>query len=410
MELADIQRELKRAIQRTAEKVASTPTTNWTLGSIESRLELLDSYWRDFHRNHGQLLTLGDASAVDYRLSDTFASAEELYVESRGVLLDHQVRCTIPEDRTSTPGAFITAADHGTDFPLSKLPRLELPTFSGKPEDWEAFRDLFVDLVHDNATLGEATKINYLKTNVKGAAEEALRSFRSIAINYKQAWEALCRRYDQPKLRVRDHLAALVNLRPLIEETPEGLQILMDELNRCRTQLERLNQAVQTWDVWFVFMGVRALDPVTKRAWEEEPEPSMPFDTSSMTGEASFRQFTEFLQRRYCTLRALGQVATAPSIDYMSGRRKTAQPIVPRTIRTHATGTVRTRGGCPACKEAYYVSHCITFRGLEPEERRKLVAARGLCYNCLGSSHTARNCPSNNTCRSCAGDHHTLIH
>ncbi|XP_058789589.1 uncharacterized protein LOC131663285 [Phymastichus coffea] len=157
-------------------------------------------------------------------------------------------------------------------------------------------------------------------------------------------------------------------------------------------------------------MDVRALDPVTKRAWEEEPEPSMPFDTSSMTGEASFRQFTEFLQRRYCTLRALGQVATAPSIDYMSGRRKTAQPIVPRTIRTHATGTVRPRGGCPACKEAHYVGHCITFRGLEPEERRKLVAARGLCYNCLGSSHTARNCPSNNTCRSCAGDHHTLIH
>ncbi|XP_058790948.1 uncharacterized protein LOC131664098 [Phymastichus coffea] len=283
-----------------------------TLGSINSRLELLEGYWRDLHHNHGQLLTLGDESAVDYRSSDTFVLAEELYVESRGMLLDHRVRCAVSEDRASTSNVSLTAADHGTDFPLSKLPRLELPTFSGKPEDWEAFRDLFVDLVHDNATLGDATKINYLKTNVKGPAEEALRSFRSIASNYKQAWDALCRRYDQSKLRVRDHLAALVNLRPLMKETPEGLQSLMDELNRCRTQLERLNQPIQTWDAWFVFMGMRALDSVIKRAWEEEPEPSMSSDASSMTSEASFSQFTEFLQRRYCTLRALGQVANPP--------------------------------------------------------------------------------------------------
>ncbi|XP_058799753.1 uncharacterized protein LOC131669121 [Phymastichus coffea] len=157
-------------------------------------------------------------------------------------------------------------------------------------------------------------------------------------------------------------------------------------------------------------MGVRALDPVTKRAWEEEPEPSMSSDASSITSEVSFSQFTEFLQRRYCTLHALGQVATSSSNDYLSGRRKTAQPTTSKTIQAHATGTVRARGGCPACKEAHYVGHCLTFRGLEPEERRKLVAARGLCYKCLGSSHTARNCPSNNTCRSCAGAHHTLIH
>ncbi|XP_058789681.1 uncharacterized protein LOC131663339 [Phymastichus coffea] len=47
---------------------------------------------------------------------------------------------------------------------------------------------------------------------------------------------------------------------------------------------------------------------------------------------------------------------------------------------------------------------------MEPNERRRLVTDRGLCYNCLSSSHTARSCPSTSFCRNCSGSHHTLIY
>ncbi|XP_058808629.1 uncharacterized protein LOC131674125 [Phymastichus coffea] len=407
MELIPVQRELGKAIRRIAEKVADMPTASWTLGAIETRLDLLEGYWNNLNGNHGRLLTSSEAGVLEYLAGNDYAVAEELFMESKSTLLDHHVRCIASEDRSTLTATSSEAASDPT-VPAVKLPRLSIPTFSGKPEDWESFRDLFLDLVHNNSTLGIAMKMNYLKTHVEGVAKDALAPFRSVNGDYAQAWKALCRRYDQPRLQVKDHLAALVKLTPIAEESPESLQTLLDELNKRRTQLERLGRPVEAWGDWFVYMGCRALDSVTMRAWDEHIE-QQAHNAELSKVEATFEEFAEFLQRRYCTLRALSQTLSTSSHS-PAEKRKFSRPADTLTIRAHATGASRVKGGCPACKEAHYIGHCFTFRGLDPEERRKLVAARGLCYNCLSGSHTARNCPSSGTCRSCSGAHHTLIH
>lgn len=105
----------------------------------------------------------------------------------------------------------------------------------------------------------------FLKTSVEEAAAEALRSFRTIGTDYSSAWEALCRRFDQPKLQVQDHFMALVKLNPREEESPVGLLTLLDEINKHRTQLAKLGRPVENWDDWFVFLGSQALDSLTRR-------------------------------------------------------------------------------------------------------------------------------------------------
>ena len=39
-----------------------------------------------------------------------------------------------------------------------------------------------------------------------------------------------------------------------------------------------------------------------------------------------------------------------------------------------------------------------------------LVNEKRLCYNCLGTGHSVKDCPSNMRCRTCEKAHHTLIH
>ncbi|XP_058796989.1 uncharacterized protein LOC131667538 [Phymastichus coffea] len=366
------------------------------MGILQTRLQLVEGYWANFCDNHVRLLTSTEDDADAYRVSNRYFVAKDLYSSIKGNLIDLRDRLFASEigspSPASTPSSSATGGldiHDGGNVALAQLPRITLPRFGGLDEEWESFKDLFIDIVHSNTSLGDATKMLFLKTNLDGAAAEAIRDFKSSGHDYSTAWEALCSRFDQPKLRVRDHLDALLHLAPLAKESPE-----------------KLGRPVGSWDDWFVHLGSRAMDPATRRVWEEERE--------EKTSEPTFEQLGEFLQRRFRTLRslypptsALPQSASASDASRKADQSQGRQPSG-RHVRAHTTGLKRS--GCPACKEAHYIGHCLTFRGLTPEERRRFVSDRGLCFNCLSGSHSARTCPSNGTCRSCSGAHHTLIH
>ncbi|GFS37775.1 uncharacterized protein TNIN_365601 [Trichonephila inaurata madagascariensis] len=54
----------------------------------------------------------------------------------------------------------IQTEQSGANF---RLPKLNIPVFSGKFEDWINFKDLFVTAVHSQTSLGKIQKFQYLK-------------------------------------------------------------------------------------------------------------------------------------------------------------------------------------------------------------------------------------------------------
>ena len=107
------------------------------------------------------------------------------------------------------------AAAPATNRNIQRLPRINIPEFSGHREDWEAFRDLFKSLIHQDSSLTNVEKPFYLKSHVRGEAKTALSSLQVTAANYAIAWSTLESRYDQRRLLVRDQLMAIKRLRPL---------------------------------------------------------------------------------------------------------------------------------------------------------------------------------------------------
>jgi len=71
------------------------------------------------------------------------------------------------------------------------LPRIQLPTFSDKYEDWPAFRDLFKSIIGKDTSTSPVEKLHYLKTCLKGEAELLIRSLTTTDENFERAWKIL---------------------------------------------------------------------------------------------------------------------------------------------------------------------------------------------------------------------------
>lgn len=87
-----------------------------------------------------------------------------------------------------------------------RLPKINLPTFSGGYESWRSFHDMFISLVHTNTALSEVQKLHYLKSRVNGEAERLLQHLAINKNNYQKAWEILMERYDHKRVLVNTQL------------------------------------------------------------------------------------------------------------------------------------------------------------------------------------------------------------
>ncbi|KAF9817545.1 hypothetical protein SFRURICE_014684 [Spodoptera frugiperda] len=65
---------------------------------------------------------------------------------------------------------------------------------------------------------------------------------------------------------------------------------------------------------------------------------------------------------------------------------------------------------CPHCSEEHLLCYCKKFAQKSVEQRRNIIKSRGLCFNCLRSSHISINCRAKTKCRICKKRHHTLLH
>lgn len=78
-----------------------------------------------------------------------------------------------------------------------KLPKIAIPTFSGKHSEWTTFHDLFISLVHEHSSLDNVQKLHYLKSHLTGEAEQLVRHTPISAANYSECWSQLERRYSE---------------------------------------------------------------------------------------------------------------------------------------------------------------------------------------------------------------------
>ena len=168
--LIEGQQVLELKITSSHSNLVKNGKKNLTAGIIESRLLNLESQRKNYVENDSLIKkqkTRRDAKLV-YLTENHFDNLEEAYLDIRGKFLDEKARMlrgiTGSSIQTSTNLSSV-AAPVAQFQPQRKMPPIAIPTFSGKYNEWTAFKDLFEALVVDQP-LNNIEKFSYLRASL----------------------------------------------------------------------------------------------------------------------------------------------------------------------------------------------------------------------------------------------------
>ncbi|KAK6017311.1 hypothetical protein OSTOST_17171 [Ostertagia ostertagi] len=92
------------------------------------------------------------------------------------------------------------------------LPRLQLPKFSGKRQEWDSFWATFKSSI-DDQPLSQMMKFNYLLQALVGEARQTAAQFEMIEENYQIVIDFLKKKYGSDSLIIEELLAHLEQIR-----------------------------------------------------------------------------------------------------------------------------------------------------------------------------------------------------
>jgi hypothetical protein len=145
---------------------------------------------QSLHAKINLAATAEDRKKLPYFFQDDFLAAEDAYYEAADYLQEAISSFVASESPTYDPDTAFTVGNEPQSSSLT-LPRIPLPTFSGKISEWQKFRDTFHSLIHSNKTMTNIAKFYYLTSSVIGDAAATFDKFYSSSDNYNDAWEML---------------------------------------------------------------------------------------------------------------------------------------------------------------------------------------------------------------------------
>jgi hypothetical protein len=93
-----------------------------------------------------------------------------------------------------------------------RLPKMQLPEFSGDPLAWQGFWDQFQVAIHSNTRISDIDKFNYLKGCLKGESLSAVSGLTLNSENYQEAIEILKGRFGNEQILISAHMESLLRI------------------------------------------------------------------------------------------------------------------------------------------------------------------------------------------------------
>lgn len=359
---------------------------------LELRLEKCEQSWHEFNSIQGAIEELVPSEQFEIQTRERLDFEDHYFniVSQAKKLLSQNFNTAVAFSRTGSDRGSLHTVQNGLTNNV-KLPRIELPTFSGSYEHWLAFYDTFDSLINKNTELPDIQKFYYLRSSLKGEASEVIESLEVSNENYRVAWDLLKDRFQNRKLITHNHIKALFNIEPITKESHIFLRKLLDSVLKNMRALKVLGQPTEHWDALLIYLVCTKLDNNTKCAWEFENKSEFP----------TFSELADFLSKRCQLLETTStdkRIATKPFHKF------------PDKPQAHHTKSFMSNNiECPICKQAHGIFHCTKFNNLSPSDKYSEIRRLKICSNCLKSGHFSQQCTGGN-CKKCNKKHNTLLH
>ena len=270
------------------------------------------------------------------------------------------------------------------------MPKLIITKFNGTPQDSLRFWGQFETQI-DKSTVLALTKFSYLKELVEPKVRNLIDGLPFTEEGYIKAKELLVKRYGNTSDVVGAYVRNILELPTVKERDVKKIhafyETLLFNVESLRTlqNLNKLDAAVRfTFDKLEVIKNELAM---LNENWSEW----------------TFVQFLEALEK-WTTNNPNNPTQENQNLKSYNGRRERSRSYFAK--REH-TGSQPTRS-CLYCSSGDHQAISCD-KVVKPEERKKILAEKRLCFNCTGAKHRAVDCKSKNTCQVCQGKHHTSI-
>ncbi|GFR01503.1 integrase catalytic domain-containing protein [Trichonephila clavata] len=117
-----------------------------------------------------------------------------------------------------------------------RLPDLPLPIFSGKFQEFELFKNLFMNVIGNNSSLNDTQKLCYLKSALKNDAS----LIQNDQDSFESLMDALRNRYENKRALVDIHISEILSVPKIQSENPAQLRFLIDTVRSHLRSLKNL--------------------------------------------------------------------------------------------------------------------------------------------------------------------------
>lgn len=278
----------------------------------------------------------------------------------------------------------------------SRLPKVEIPKFSGEIGEWPKFKQLFVSIIHSKSDIPNIEKFHYLCTSVTQEAKSIIAPFTIDDENYLKAWDALCKRYDNKRLLATSYVDKILDFNPSKgSPTLAALQAFIANVGENIAAFKSINVRDEADFIWLT-LALRKLDGETRKQFEIY---------SIETEWPTFESLIEFIYGR-CRALQLSQCSDAARISKFT--RTSCKPHV-LTTTTPLSSSCSGKQPCQ-CDSPHPLHQCPIFRKKSPSGRKSFLKGKIICFNCLKLGHISPDCTSTGRCQTCNAKHHTLLH
>lgn len=360
-----------------------------TKSYIETRLEALETYWSCFKGAHASLIVAKAEQKAKFRYftENIYDKCFDLYLDLKTLMREKLDELSEQKKLTQQPQ--IHHVEQQQPSVTTKLPAIHLPTFSGDYREWLSFHDVFKSLVHDNTSLSNVNKCQYLKSSLQGEAENLVKQIQVSDANYDIIWSMLTKRYDNKRSIVNYYIGRLLNQRRMTSESSKSIRELLDVTTECLATLKGLNLPTDSWDDLIVYILIQKLDSESHRMFEQLIE--------SCNNLPTWTQLSNFLEHRFRTL------------ELVKPKETSHLPRAVHQVKSFITGITPTQS-CLFCEGEHLTHHCEEFCKLDLASKKEYVQKNQMCFNCLRKGHAVKMCLQSTRCRICGQRHHTLIH
>ncbi|XP_062714251.1 uncharacterized protein LOC134291016 [Aedes albopictus] len=265
------------------------------VGEVAVRLETLNRTNREFLHIQSEIEKLDSEENFDQHMT-VRNDFENRFCRLKAFLLAKKSTERSQPLLNSTMASSTFGPQHNASSFQHRLPKIDLPKFSGDESRWISFRDSFLSMIHGNVDIPTVNKLQYLLQSLEGEARKPFESVDIQADNYASNWDALMKRYDNKRFLRKELFRRLFELSSMKRESAQELNTLVDDFQRHVKALGKLGEPIHHWDTPLTFILCNKLDLYTLRAWEQE---------TRQKDEVKYDELIEFLTQQVRMLKSV---------------------------------------------------------------------------------------------------------